>query len=31
MARLVLQTPLDVRVLEKGLSVGEALAAFNAA
>jgi len=30
-ARLVLQTPLDVRVLEKGLSVGEALAAFNAA
>lgn len=31
MARLTLACPLDVRLLEKGLSVGEALAAFNAA
>lgn len=31
MARLSLSTPLDVRLLEKGLSVGEALAAFSAA
>ena len=31
MARLTLATPLDVRLLDKGLSVGEALAAFNAA
>lgn len=31
MARLSLETPIDVRLLEKGLSVGEALAAFNAA
>lgn len=31
MARLAIYTPLDVRLLEKGLSVGEALAAFNAA
>ena len=30
-ARLVLSTPLDVRLLDKGMSVGEALAAFNAA
>lgn len=30
MARLTLSTPLDVRLLDKGLSVGEALAAFNA-
>jgi len=30
-ARLTLATPLDVRLLDKGLSVGEALAAFNAA
>ena len=30
-ARLNLKTPADVRLLEKGLSVGEALAAFNAA
>lgn len=30
-ARLTLSTPLDVRVLDRGLSVGEALAAFNAA
>lgn len=29
MARLSIDTPLDVRLLEKGLSVGEALAAFN--
>ncbi|MEZ5680043.1 MAG: molybdenum cofactor biosynthesis protein MoaE [Erythrobacter sp.] len=31
MARLSIATPLDVRLLDKGLSVGEALAAFNAA
>lgn len=31
MARLSLDKPLDVRLLDKGLSVGEALAAFNAA
>ena len=31
MARLSLESPLDVRLLDKGLSVGEALAAFNAA
>lgn len=31
MARLSLSAPLDVRLLEKGLSAGEALAAFNAA
>lgn len=31
MARLSLSTPLDVRLLDKGMSVGEALAAFNAA
>ena len=31
MARLVLSTPLDVRLLDKGMSAGEALAAFNAA
>ncbi|WP_370033245.1 molybdenum cofactor biosynthesis protein MoaE [Qipengyuania mesophila] len=31
MARLALSTPLDVRLLDRGLSVGEALAAFNAA
>lgn len=31
MARLALSSPLDVRLLDKGLSVGEALAAFNAA
>ena len=31
MARLTIDTPLDVRLLDKGLSVGEALAAFNAA
>ena len=31
MARLAIATPLDVRLLDKGLSVGEALAAFNAA
>jgi molybdopterin synthase catalytic subunit len=30
-ARLTIDTPLDVRLLDKGLSVGEALAAFNAA
>lgn len=30
-ARLALSTPLDVRLLDRGLSVGEALAAFNAA
>ena len=29
MARLSLTTPLDVRLMEKGMSVGEALAAFN--
>lgn len=31
MARLQIGTPADVRLLDKGLSVGEALAAFNAA
>lgn len=31
MARLALSGPLDVRLLTGGLSVGEALAAFNAA
>ena len=31
MARLVIKAPVDVRLLEKGLSAGEALAAFNAA
>ena len=31
MARLTIDTPLDVRLLDKGLSVGEALAAFNTA
>nr|WP_315854928.1 molybdenum cofactor biosynthesis protein MoaE [Qipengyuania aquimaris] len=31
MARLSIASPLDVRLLEKGMSVGEALAAFNAA
>ena len=31
MARLVVSAPLDVRLLAKGMSVGEALAAFNAA
>ena len=31
MARLALRTPADVRLLDKGMSVGEALAAFNAA
>ena len=31
MARLTLAQPLDVRLLRKGLSAGEALAAFNAA
>lgn len=31
MARLTLERPLDVRLLDKGISVGEALAAFNAA
>ena len=31
MARLAIATPLDVRVLEQGISVGEALAGFNAA
>lgn len=31
MARLTISTPLDVRLLDKGMSVGEALAAFNAA
>ena len=31
MARIALSTPLDVRLLDKGMSVGEALAAFNAA
>ena len=30
-ARLSLSSPLDVRLLDKGMSVGEALAAFNAA
>lgn len=31
MARLALSVPCDVRLLDRGLSVGEALAAFNAA
>ena len=31
MARLSISRPIDVRLLDKGLSVGEALAAFNAA
>lgn len=31
MARLSISSPLDVRLLDKGMSVGEALAAFNAA
>ena len=31
MARLRLDSPLDVRLTDRGLSVGEALAAFNAA
>lgn len=31
MARISLSTPLDVRLLDNGMSVGEALAAFNAA
>ncbi|MHA6334199.1 molybdenum cofactor biosynthesis protein MoaE [Qipengyuania sp. CAU 1752] len=31
MPRLSLETPADVRLLDKGLSAGEALAAFNAA
>ena len=31
MARLGIEIPLDIRVLERGLSVGEALAGFNAA
>lgn len=31
MARIALDTPADVRLLEHGMSVGEALAAFNAA
>ena len=31
MARLQLDTPADVRLLDAGLSVGEGLAAFNAA
>ena len=30
-ARLSISSPLDVRLLDKGMSVGEALAAFNAA
>lgn len=30
-ARITIHTPLDVRLLDKGLSVGEALAGFNAA
>ena len=30
MARLAIDTPADVRLLEKGFSVGEALAAFSA-
>ena len=30
-ARLALSTPRDVRLLDKGMSVGEALAAFSAA
>nr|WP_247711428.1 molybdenum cofactor biosynthesis protein MoaE [Qipengyuania gelatinilytica] len=31
MARLSISSPLDVRLLDSGMSVGEALAAFNAA
>ena len=31
MARLTIETPADVRLLDRGMSVGEALAAFNAA
>lgn len=31
MARLILESPADVRLLDKGLSAGEALASFNAA
>ena len=31
MARLTIQSPADVRLLDSGMSVGEALAAFNAA
>ena len=31
MPRLTLETPADVRLLDSGMSVGEALAAFNAA
>jgi len=31
MGRLALDTPADVRLLDRGMSVGEALAAFNAA
>lgn len=31
MARLSISVPLDVRLLEKGISVGEALAGFSAA
>ena len=31
MTRLTLETPADVRLLDSGMSVGEALAAFNAA
>lgn len=31
MARLSISSPLDVRLLDKGMSIGEALAAFNAA
>ncbi|WP_345725614.1 molybdenum cofactor biosynthesis protein MoaE [Qipengyuania proteolytica] len=31
MARLAIAEPLDVRLLDKGFSVGEALAGFNAA
>ncbi len=31
MARIAVNAPVDVRVLENGFSVGEALAAFNAA
>ena len=30
-ARLTINTPIDVRLLDTGLSVGEALAAFNSA
>ena len=31
MARLTISSPVDVRVLDRGMSVGEALAAFDAA